>query len=165
MTLKKDPSAAARTVLATCLLGLWGCPGQLSPEQRKLLTGTTDTGEIAVSVVPTEASTSLGASVQFAYTVDSKGFEGTLALSLTGLVPEVELVSNLTQPSPVAVAGNATLQGTFVVRVVRARPDPIDLFLNLTSIGVAGSRVDHPPVRVRLRLGAPSSPTAPGGFQ
>jgi hypothetical protein len=147
-----DPIQRAAAVAALLVNAAWlpGCdPSQLSDEQRRLVTGTTDFGELILSVDPAEATVT--DTVEIGYAVSHTGFKGTLTFALTGLTPEVDLVQDL-QPKSERVEGSSKLGGAFTVRALSDRADPLDLWLHLTSVGEAGSRVEHPPARIRLFL-------------
>jgi hypothetical protein len=151
----KRATGAAVGLLTAVLLP--GCdPSQLSDEQRRLVTGTTDFGEIILSVAPSEVT--LTDTVEIRYEVRHTGFKGQLAFALSGLTADVALVRDL-DPKTASVEGSRTLPGSFAVRALRQRTEPLDIFLNLTSVGDAGSRVEHPPARIRLLL-QPASPVA-----
>ncbi len=148
-------------VAATCIVLLPACdPATLSPEARRLVTGTSDVGEITLTVTPcpgnatscTTTEVTVVEPFEVSYHVRAVGFTGTLFLSLSGLTTDVELLDDLDHNTPVEVAGNRDLDGTFTVRALRERADPIEVLLNLTSVGTAGSRVNHPPARIRLLL-------------
>jgi hypothetical protein len=133
------------------LLMLSSCnPEDLPPGLRILVTGTTDTGDVTLAVEgPTEVT--LEGAYTFNYRAACLGFSGTFQLALTGLVPEVELSRGLSLSSA-SCEGTGSFQGSFEVRAVATRLEPVDLQLTLTSVGVGGSVVVHPPVRLRLTL-------------
>jgi PKD repeat protein len=154
MGLRRTPSGSLLAALALAgLVLLPSCdPATLTPEQREILTGTTDVGTITLTVTPTVAT--VMDTSEFAYHVSSVGFTGTITLALS-LPPDVELARDLTHNTAVTVTGNRDLDGTFVLRARADRADPVEVLLNMTSVGTAGSRVEHPPARIRLTLRRP----------
>jgi hypothetical protein len=126
-------------------------PSQLSDAQREILTGTTDAGTTSVEVTPAEAV--LGDVTEFTYTVRWVNFTGTLFLALRGLPSDIEVVQDVRDAeTPTGVSGTGetgTLTGTFRLRARRQAAEPVDAFLELVSVGTAGSRLEQ---RAAIRL-------------
>jgi hypothetical protein len=121
----------------------------LGPDGRPILAGTAEAGAVALSVDPGEAE--VADVFEFTYDVTYAAFSGTVTLSLSGLTEDLELVRDL-EPKTARVDGTSALPGSFVVRALRARAEPVDLFLHLTSVDAGGSRTEHPPARIRVHL-------------
>jgi PKD repeat protein len=147
--------AAALALAGATVLALPACdPSTLSDDQRRAVTGTTDVGQLTLTVDEREATVNEAAQV-FHYHLNDIGLTGRVTLSLSGLTSDLELVQPLT-PSEFDVSdpdGNGKItHGTFSVRALATRSAPVDLRLSMVSVGVGGSRVDHPPVTIRLHL-------------
>lgn len=128
-------------------------PATLTPAQRRLLTGTTDVGEVRMTVTPGEVDVAgdEDAVVSFTLTnpsVGSTAFTGTAAVAVSDLPPEVILAAPPAPDRAVFTAPNQAFSGTFALRAAGTRVDPARLLVNLTSTGTAGSVVVHPPVPV-----------------
>jgi hypothetical protein len=151
-------TAARIAALLVSVAVLPSCdPAALDPETRRSVTGTSDVGDITLSVAPTEAEVG-GTPVEITYTLrylDFSGGDFYLAVDLAGA--DVQLVTDVQARQTPSVLPHGVLSGTFSIRAIGAAAGPADIFLRLTSVGTAGSRVEHPPARVRLTL----TPTAP----
>src|SRR5262245_9854381 len=107
----------AMALLIALIVPLPACdPALLTPEQRVIVTGTTDVGQLTLTVDPT-ATELTSAPVTFSYevrsvTVGGAGFQGTISLALSGLTPEVQLAEALS-PSSFPVMGGGRFTGTF----------------------------------------------------
>jgi hypothetical protein len=161
MSMSTTPAArsilAAATIAMSALL-LPGCdPATLDEDRRQIFTGTSDTHNVTLSVAPNEAE--VADTVVFEYGVQYEQFSGEVILSLSGLTEDLELVRDL-DPKRVRVqdAGGSTssFPGSFALRSLRERAEPVELFLHLTSVGAAGSRVEHAPATIRVHVRAPA---------
>lgn len=150
----RPKAVSAISLIVALTLPFPACdPALLTPEQRLLVTGTTDVGILSLTATPTEAT--VVDTETFDYTVRSvvvgnTGFSGTISLALSGLPPELELAGDIV-PNNFPVMGNAVITGQFNLRAVGGRVDPAEVLLTMTSVGEGGSRVVHPPVTIRVR--------------
>jgi PKD repeat protein len=145
-------------LVATSVLLLPACdPSTLTLEQRQLVTGTTDVGTVTLTVDdPIEVTLETEAHEFKYHAAAVGGFKGTFTLSLSGLTPDIELMKDISHET---FKSDTLLDGSFIVRALATRPDPVDLRLTVTSIGTAGSRVGQS-VAIRLHLQGPSAPAA-----
>jgi PKD repeat protein len=145
--------AGAIAVVLAHVLPFPACdPANLKDQQRLLVTGTTDVGNLTLTAAPTTLLVEGETTITFRVTSASTGnasFSGRIDLALSGLPPEVELARDL-EPRSFRISGNNTQDGTFVLRAVDTRVDPATLLLTMTSTGDGGSVVVHPPVAIRL---------------
>jgi hypothetical protein len=139
--------------LAAVVLPFGACDPVLTPDQRILLTGTSDSGTLHLTVTPqtlaVDATETEANAVEFKVQAAANGtssFQGTIALALSGLPPEVELVS--LGPNNFPIQGDQSVDGTIRLRSVGTRVEAATAFLTMTSTGAAGSVVVHPPVPV-----------------
>jgi hypothetical protein len=161
MSMKTTPAVRrtlAAATIAMCALLLPGCdPETLDEDRRQILTGTSDTHNVTLSVDPQEAE--VEDTVVFTYRVQYAQFSGEVILSLSGLTEDLELVSDL-DPKRVRVqdadGSTNSFPGSFALRSLRERAEPVELFLHLTSVGATGSRVEHAPARIRIQVRAPA---------
>jgi hypothetical protein len=145
---------AAMIVMSALLLP--GCdPETLDEDRRQILTGSSDTHNVTLSVAPNEAE--VADTVVFEYDVQYAQFSGEVILSLSGLTEDLELVRDL-EPRRVRVAdaSSSAFSGSFALRALRERAEPVEVFLHLASVGATGSRVDHAPAKIRIQVRAPA---------
>jgi hypothetical protein len=126
-------------------------PGNLTPQQRLLVTGTSDVGNLSLTApadVRVDGDTIVAFEVR-SRSVGNSSFEGRISLDLSGLPPEISLVEDL-HPKAFAMDGDGAVPGFFVLRAVGTRVDPAVVLLTMTSTGTGGSVVVHPPVAIRV---------------